>query len=454
MRILSLITVLCFLSVTPAQAQEKVFNAESFALENGMQVVVIPNHRAPVITHMVWYKVGAADEKWGKSGIAHFLEHLMFKGTDKIPSGEFSKQILALGGNNNAFTTQDSTAYFESISVDNLETVMEMEADRMRGMNPPPNEVDSERKVILEERRQRTDNDPRSAFGEQMNYALYPNHPYGMPVIGWLNEMAKISWDDVKSFYDTWYAPNNAILVVSGDITAKQLKPLAEKIYGELPAGSVPERSWPKIPPMPGNYRIMMNSDQVRQPALYITFRAPSVVENKPDSLALDVLQEIMSGGASTRLYKSLVVEQKLATSVSLSYDGYYVGDTDVWLSAYPAEGVTLEQLQNALLDELRKLIKDGVTDKELQEAKDRMIDAAIYARDSLQGPAMVFGRALAVGATIDDVEYWPRDINKVTTGQVQNVAATYLNPDDSGKRPSVTGYLIPAESEDKEAGQ
>ncbi|MBU0859845.1 MAG: insulinase family protein, partial [Alphaproteobacteria bacterium] len=222
----------------------RVFNAESFTLANGMTVVVIPNHRVPVITHMVWYRVGAADEPVGKSGIAHFLEHLMFKGTDTMKPGEFSKVIRGLGGNDNAFTSQDYTAYFQSISVEHLEKVMTMEASRMRGLNPPLAEVDSERQVILEERRQRIENDPRAYMAEQMRYALFPNHPYGTPNIGWASEMAELSWDDAKAMYDTWYAPNNAILVVAGDVKMETFKPLAEKIYGGLVPEDVPERQW------------------------------------------------------------------------------------------------------------------------------------------------------------------------------------------------------------------
>jgi zinc protease len=211
-----------------AETRKKVFNAEHFTLQNGMQVVVIPNHRVPVITHMVWYRVGAADDPVGKSGIAHFLEHLMFKGTDTLAPGEFSKIIRGLGGNDNAFTSQDYTAYFQSISVDHLEKVMTMEASRMRGMNVPAAEVESERQVIIEERRERIENDPRAWLGEQMRYALYPNHPYGTPNIGWQSEMASLTWDDAKGVYDTWYAPNNAILVIAGDVTMEQVKPLAE----------------------------------------------------------------------------------------------------------------------------------------------------------------------------------------------------------------------------------
>ena len=427
-----------------ADKRTRVFNAESFELANGMRVVVIPNHRAPVVTHMVWYGVGAADEPVGKSGIAHFLEHLMFKGTADMKPGEFSKIVRGLGGNDNAFTGQDYTAYHQSISVEHLERVMNMEAGRMRGLQPPLAEVDSERQVILEERRQRVENDPRSYMAEQMRYALFPNHPYGTPNIGWASEMAALSWDDAKAMYDRFYAPNNAILVVAGDITAAQLKPLAEKIYGGLPRGEVPERAWRTIPPMPGAYRVVMHHQSFRQPLWQRYYRAPSYRQSREDSLALQVLENILSGGAATRLYKNLVVEQKIATSVNFGYQSEAWADSTMSIGAIPAPGRTMEEIEKAIEEQLRILIKDGVTDTELSEAKVRMRDAADFARDSLTGPAMVIGAALITGGKLDDVEYWPYDIEQVTAAQVQDVARRYLNPDDTGLRPHVTGTALP----------
>lgn len=413
-------------------------------LDNGMQVVLIPNHRVPVITHMVWYKVGAADEVPGKSGLAHFLEHLMFKGTDNLPPGEFSKIVRALGGNDNAFTSQDFTAYFQSLSVDHLKTVMGMEAERMRGLHLLDEEVNSERLVILEERRQNTENDPRAHFSEQMRHALFANHTYGVPVIGWFHEMEDLSPEDARAFYDRWYAPNNAILVVSGDITMDQLRPLAEEVYGKLETREIPERRRTIVPPFPGQYRLVMRHKQIRQPSLRILYRVPSYIQNKEDSLALQVLEEIISGGPTTRLYKSLVVEQKLATSVGMSYRSSALNDGTLWISGQPAENVDMAELEEAIAGELRKLIADGVNENELIEAKTRMNDSAVFARDSLRGPAMIFGQMLATGSTIDDVEYWPHYISKVTAEQIQDVARRFLNPDGMDKRPFVTGYLLP----------
>lgn len=429
-------------AATPA---EKVFNAETFKLDNGLQIVVIPNHRTPVVTHMVWYKVGAADDPRGKSGIAHFMEHLMFKGSEGLAPGEFSKIIRALGGNDNAFTGQDYTAYFQSIAAEHLEKVMTMEAGRMRGMNPPPAEVESERKVILEERNQRTDNDPRAKFAEQMDAMLFVNHPYGTPVIGWYHEMETLTWDDAKAFYDKWYGPNNAILVVSGDVTGNEVYELAKKIYGPLAAvETIPERKRTLSPPLPALTKVVQYNPAIREPVIQRDYRVPSYHQNAGDSLALQVVEEIMGGGPTSRLYKSLVVEQKLATEADIGYQSSAWDDSTLSVYATPAPGKHPEDIEQALESELRKLVKDGVTEEELKDAKTRMQAAAIYARDSLTGPAMTFGYSLATGSSVDDVEYWPKKIEGVTAEQILDVAKRFLDPDKVYDHAPVTGYLLP----------
>ncbi|MCB1556557.1 MAG: insulinase family protein, partial [Alphaproteobacteria bacterium] len=401
-------------------------------------------HRAPVVTHMVWYRVGAADEPPGRSGMAHFLEHMMFKGTPTVPPGDFSRRVAALGGNDNAFTGQDYTAYFESIARDNLETVMAMEADRMRNLAPPEADFSSELQVVIEERRERTENDPRAYFTEQMRAALFPNHPYANPVVGWFHEVDALSWQNAQDFYNDWYAPNNAILVVSGDMTLDELKPLAKKTYGWIAPREVPERHWTAVPPLLSNPVLTLRDPSIRQPVWLRMIRVPSAVQNRDDARALEVLANIMDGGAATRLYKLLVVDQKIATGIGLSYDPDSRGDAVLTIQATPAPGVEIKALEQAIDETFQGLISGGVTDQELREAKDRMKDAAVYARDSLAGPAMVIGRALAVGETLDDVETWPDQIEAVTVDQVRDVATRFLNPDDNGKRPYVTGYLLP----------
>lgn len=439
--------------------RKKVFNAETFTLDNGMEVVVIQNSRAPVVTHMVWYKVGAADEDWGKSGIAHFLEHLMFKGSDRVglpplQPGEFSKIVRSMGGNDNAFTAHDYTAYFQSVAADKLEDVMRMEAGRMNGMNPPPGEVESERKVVLEERRQRTDNDPRGQFNEQLAAMAFVNHPYGIPVIGWGHEISQMQWPEVKAFYDRWYAPNNAILVVSGDVSPGDVFQKAIDIYGRLPAEQVPERRRPRSPALNSRTSVTLEHPAIHEPMAQILYRAPSAHQNKQESLALEVLAEIMGGGPTSRLYKSLVSEKKIAIDAGLSYDGDALDDASLWVYATPTAKTPLQKIETALEDELRLLAAKGVSVQELEDAKSRLQDEAAYARDSLTGPAMVIGNALATGSSMDDIEYWPYDIAAVTAEQVQAVAATYLNPGRPYIYPPVTGYLLPQAGNPVPAGK
>lgn len=431
---------------------EKIFNAESYMLDNGLQVVVIPNHRAPVVTQMVWYKTGAADELRGKSGIAHFLEHLMFKGSEGLAPGEFSKKIRAMGGNDNAFTSYDYTAYFQSVPVQKLESIMRMEAGRMRGLALPPEEVESERNVILEERRWRVENDPQSRFSEPMNAALFTNHPYGIPVIGWRHEMETLSHQDALDYYNHHYGPNNAILIVSGDVTGEQVLELAKKIYGPLEKIDLPDRTRTLSPPIEAQVTVRMKDPALREPMAEEVFRAPGFRQNHKESLALEVLEEIMSGGPTSRLYKSLVVEKKIATAAGLSYNGDVWDDGTVALYANPAPGQKPEDVLAALQDELRKLVKDGVTDQEITEAVTRMQSAAIYARDSLSGPAMIFGYSLATGSTVDDVENWPQNIASVTAQDILDAAKKHLDPDHPGPHPPVTGYLLPDENAQGEA--
>ncbi|MCB1531817.1 MAG: insulinase family protein [Alphaproteobacteria bacterium] len=448
---LVLLAGILLIHVPAMAAPEKIFNAEHYTLENGLEIVVIPSARVPAITHMVWYKTGAADEPRGKSGIAHFLEHLMFKGSEGFGPGDFSEKIRALGGNDNAFTSQDYTAYFESIASEHLETVMTMEAGRMRGLNPLMEEVLSERDVILEERRQRTDNDPGAKLSEQLDAATFVNHPYGTPVIGWAHEMASLSWADAKNFYDHWYGPNNAILIVSGDVTGAQVYELAKKIYGPLPRVDVPKRHWISSPPANGEVHVTLYDESVRQPTVETQFRTPSHNQNKDEALALEVLAEIMGGGPSSRLYKSLVIEQKLAASAGMSYSPERVSDATLTLYAIPLPGIEPAAVEEAYKNVLRTLIADGIDAQELIDAKTRMQDAAIYARDSLAGPAMIFGYALVTGSSIDDVEYWPDYISKIQAEDVLAVAKKYLDPDANNDRPVVTGYLLPAPAEDKQ---
>ena len=438
--------LLIALLVLPFPAQAQTFGAESFTLKNGMQVVVIPNHRVPVVTHMVWYKVGAADELPGLSGLAHYLEHLLFKGTTHMAPGAFSKTVRTLGGNDNAFTGQDYTAFFQSIAVEHLPRVMEMEADRMLNLSVPADHYASEKQVIIEERRQRTENDPRALFAEQMQSELFINHPYGKPIIGWMKEMSAYEWPDVKTFYDKWYAPNNAILIVSGDITAEKLKPLAEKYYGSLPTKDIPKRIRPDVPPALSGISMTLRHDTVHQPAFQKIYIAPSCRQNKKDCLALQVLEDILSGGPTTRLYTALVVNEKKASNVGLSYSADAMDYASIQVYGVPAGNASLPEIEALIEKQIRSVIDTGVSEAEVKESIQRLKDEAVFARDSISGPAMVFGHALATGSSIQDVENWPADIATVTAADVQRVAKTYLSSDAPWIRPPVTGYMMPPE--------
>ncbi len=443
-------------SITSAkkpQKKLKVFNAKSYVLDNGLQIVVVENDRAPVLTHMVWYRVGAADEPAGKSGIAHFLEHLLFKGQNHpelgtLEPGEFSRKIRALGGEDNAFTSQDYTAYFQSIASEHLETVMTMEAGRMRGLTPPVEEVISENNVIQEERLQRTDSDPRAQMSEQLYEALFPNHPYSIPIIGWMHEIKNLTWDDAKRFYDQYYAPNNAILVVSGDVTGEEVLEIAQRTYGLVEQADTPPRLRTQSPPFIAKTTVTLEHETIGEPIIQRLYRVPSYRQNKDHSLALQVLEEIISGGPTSRLYKSLVTDQKLATEIGLSYSSASWDDATLSIVATAQNASQIDIVQTAIDAELKKVIENGITKTELNEAIERMQAEAIYARDSLSGPAMIIGYNLITGSSLDDIEYWPSHIAQVTRQQVQDVATLYLNPDEPSQTPPVYGLLLPIQNE------
>ncbi|HET8727138.1 MAG TPA: pitrilysin family protein [Alphaproteobacteria bacterium] len=423
-------------------ARADVFDPETFTLDNGMEVVVVTNRSAPVVSHMVWYGVGAADEPWGDSGIAHFLEHLMFRGTEEVADGEFSAIVSRHGGNDNAFTSWDYTAYFQNIAVDRLPTVMELEADRMVNLVLDEEIVRTERAVILEERFQRTDSNPSARLAEQMYAALFQNHPYGVPIIGWAHEVSEMSLDEVRDFYERWYAPNNAVLVVSGDIDAETLRPLAERTYGQIPANpEVPaERIRPMEPQQATPRRVTLQDPDVRQPSWRRYYLGPTYANDPDDhAYALQVLSEILGGGTTGRLYRSLVVEQQLAVSAATGYSADNLDYAPFAAVVVPASGVEPEEVEAAFEAEVARIRSDGVTEDELESAKQRLVTAADYARDSLQGPARVFGEALVTGQTVADVEAWPDRIAAVTAEQVRAAARDILQEDAS-----VTGILLP----------
>lgn len=440
----ALVVAVLAMVVLPASgvpgAQARVFDPETFTLDNGLQVVVVTNRRAPIVTHMVWYKVGGADELPGESGNAHFLEHLMFKGTETLGPGEFSQIIAKNGGRENAFTGPDFTAYYQNVARDRLEIVMKYEADRMANLVLTDQVVLPERDVILEERRSRIDNNPGAKLNEMVMAALYLNHPYRIPLIGWEHEIRQLNTETALSFYKRWYAPNNAILIVAGDVTAAEVRALAEKYYGPVAAHPVPERKRVKEPPQTAARRVTLRSPQVRQPSLSITYLAPSYRRaTGPEAYALQVLDEILGDGATSRLYRSLVVEQGLAASAGSGYSPTAYDTATFRLYVSPRPGIEIERVEAALRDELVRLLRDGVSEDEVAAAKRRLVAGAVYARDSLNTAPNVIGRGLATGQSVDDIESWPERIEAVTAEQVNAAAAAVLRDEQS-----VTGALLP----------
>ncbi len=421
------------LAVPPTSARDGVFNPETFMLDNGMRVVVVPNHRVPVVTHMIWYKVGSADEPPGHSGIAHLLEHLMFKGTVNRGPGEFSSTLARTGGQENAFTSYDYTAYYQSVAKDRLELMMEMEADRMTNLALTDDQVISERQVVLEERHQRIDNDPSAILDERAGAVLFLNHPYRRPIIGWEHELASLERADVFAFYKQWYAPNNAVLIFAGDVTAEDVRPLAEKYYGAIPPAPDVPRLALRDPPQKTERRVTLHDARVRQPEWSRIYVVPSYGTGPgTDVYALEVLTQILGGGSSSRLYRKMVVDRALATSAGAWYDPSRRGPARLTLFATPRPDVALEEIEKAMEGVLRELIRDGVTQEEMERAKHRMLADVVYARDSLSTGARVLGEALAIGLSTEDVEEWPERIQTVIRAQIDTIAQEVLDGDHS----------------------
>jgi zinc protease len=417
-----------------------LFDPKVKTLDNGLEVVVLEDHRAPIVTHMVWYKIGAADEKPLKSGIAHFLEHLMFKGTKTLAPGEFSAIVAKNGGQENAFTSYDYTAYFQNVSVDKLPLFMEMEADRMQNLQLTDDVVAPELKVVLEERSQRTDNTPGGQFSEQFSAAQYLAHPYGTPIIGWRHEIEGLTTQDALDWYNTYYAPNNAILIVAGDVTAGDVFALAEKYYGPIPAKEIPSRERVQEPPQLAKRVVEMSDSRVRQPSWRQSYLGPISRQADPVQLrALEVLSQILGGGVTSRLYDQLVVDQRIATSAGAYFNSGAYDNTSFMLYGSPTPDHSLDEVEAAVQTIIHDVMANGVTEKELTRAKKQMLADAIYARDSMQGAANIFGAALASGESIENIVSWPKQISQVSAEDVKAAATMIFD-----ERESVVGRLLP----------
>ena len=440
LRLFILLMVAMTLTEIAPDAAEAKERASHFTLKNGMEVVVIPDHRAPVVTHMVWYRVGSADETPGKSGIAHFLEHLMFKGTDKIARGAFSKIISRNGGQDNAFTSQDTTSYHQRVAKDRLELVMDMEADRMTGLKLLNEDVLTERDVILEERRSRVDNSPQSILNEELLSALYQSHPYGIPVIGWHHEMAELSRSDAFEFYKNYYAPNNAVLIVAGDVTRDEVEKLAKKYYEPIPTRPEVKRSIRSSePPHRAARRVKLVDPRAGKPMLERLYLAPSYSTAKAgEAEAIDLLIKITSSGSTSRFYKKLVIEQRKASAVGGWYTGTAVDSGRIGFYAMALDGVSMSDVEASMEAVLDDIKSNGVTEKELERAKSGFLADYVYENDSQSSLARRYGWGLITGQKIADIEAWPDRVSKVSVADIQAAAKKFLDI-----KHSVTGELL-----------
>ena len=413
----------------------------TFTLDNGLEVVVIEDHRAPVVVQMVWYKAGSADEVPGTSGVAHFLEHLMFKGTDKIAPNAFSALIEAQGGDDNAFTSFDYTAYFQRIAADRLEMVMEMESDRMRNLRMTEDDVVTERQVVLEERAQRTDSDPGSLLNEQMRAAQFMNHRYGVPIIGWRQEVAALSRDDAYAWYARYYAPNNAILIIAGDTTPDQVRALAEKYYGPIvPSEGITPRMRPQEPPQLAERRLTMTDERVSNPYIMRTYLAP---ERDPgdqsQAAALTILAALLGGdGQTSHLARALQFDSQIAVYTSAFYDGSTIDDGTFGFVVVPVPGLPLADAEAALDKALADFIAKGPDPAAFARIKTQIRAGEIYAKDSVMGLARTYGEELTIGLSVQDVQDWDDVLDAVTVEDVTAAAKTVLNRNNA-----VTGWLV-----------
>jgi zinc protease len=434
---------------TPSVSEgAEVGGVADFTLDNGLEIVVVPDHRTPVVTHMIWYRVGSADETPGKSGLAHFLEHLMFKGTAKIPAGKFAQTINEIGGQENAFTSTDYTAFYQRVPREHLQTVMGFEADRMTGLVLTDANVLPERDVVLEEQNQRVANDPAARLTEQVQAVLYFNHPYGRPVIGWRHEIEALTREDALAFYRRFYTPNNAIVVIAGDVNAEEVGALARKTYGTVARRSELGPRMRPLEPEPASIRQVTFADRrVAQPSLNRSYLVPSFATARAEAEALDLLAQILGGGATSRLYRALVVDQGLAADAGAWYQGVALDATRFGLYASPRPGTGLSRLEQAVDGVIAEVAEHGVTADELARAKTRLIADFVYAQDNQMALARFYGLALTTGSSLEDLRARPERIRVVGADQVRDAARRWLD-----KRRSVTGYLVKdaANREDK----
>ena len=400
-------------------------------LKNGMKIIVREDHRAPTVAQMIWYKVGSTDEVNGTTGVAHALEHMMFKGTKHLKTGEFSSKVAALGGRENAFTNRDYTAFFQQIEKSRLPAVMALEAERMANLRFDPAEFAKEIRVVMEERRWRTDDQPLGLLSEAQNAAAFVAHPYHHPVVGWMDDLEHMQVADVKAWYQRWYAPNNAVMVVTGDVDAQQVHQWAERYFGPIPAKQLPILKPQNEPVQLGMRRVVVQAP-AESAYVSLAFKTPTLrdVEKDQDPYALTVLAAVLDGYDNARLDAQLVRTARLANDVGAGYDGINRGPSLFVLEGTPAAGVSAEQLEAALRAEVAKIADTGVSDEELQRVKAQLIASQIYKRDSIFGQAMEIGGLEMVGIPYTNIDRILAQLKAITGQQVQAVARKYFGDD------------------------
>jgi zinc protease len=404
---------------------------ESFKLTNGLQVIVLPSRRAPIINQLVVYKVGGADEVMGKTGVAHFLEHMMFKGTPTVGAGEFSRTVAFSGGRDNAYTTYDQTGYWQTVSPERLDLVMGMEADRMANLSITEKELTPERQVVLEERRMRTENSPAAQLEEVVQEKLFGDgQPYGMPVVGYVDDVNRLDVADLEAFYRAHYAPNNAVLIVAGDATPDEVRRLVEKHYGPVPSRPVAPRTRPSHGAADLPQRVVRADVRVVEPSWGQQWLAPSYRTGEArHAYALQVLARLLGGNEGSRLSRALVDDSKLALGAWASYSGASLGLTTFDLGVHPAPGTTLADIEQAVAAQLARLIDDGVKADEVERAQNQLLAAAIYAQDSLASGPRAFAAVLTTGGSVADVQAWPQRIAAVTPADIVAAARHIWQP-------------------------
>ncbi|MDD2721338.1 MAG: pitrilysin family protein [Gallionella sp.] len=421
------LTLIVTVSLQPVQAE--VFE---HTLANGLKVVVQEDHRAPVLVQQVWYKAGSMDEITGKTGVAHVLEHMMFKGTKTVPAGEFSRRIAAAGGRENAFTSYDYTAYFQQLHKSQLPLAMKLESDRMHNLNLSAGEFSKEIKVVMEERRMRTDDDPHALLQERMMSVAYQEHPYRHPVIGWMSDLESLTVADARAWYRQWYAPNNATLVVAGDVKAADVFKLAERYYGAIPRQILPQRRHYDEPVQIGIKRLLVKAP-AELPQLLMSFHSPVVQHPAQDwqPYALEILAGVLDGSESARLNKHLVREQQVASAVGAGYDSVSRGPGLFMLEATPSDGKTVQDVETALRQEIATLIKDGVSEAELARVKAQVMAGEVYKLDSVFYQAMQIGQMESIGLGSGALPVMLKKLQAVTAEQVREAAAAFLKEDN-----------------------